>query len=127
MAEPETFCDQSEAGASPCKRPRTRPVQLLFDIAKCVATLTQDDHAGAPIRRRVVSAKKPRAQATNRIDLTGCRAVVSGGARGIRHAIAVRLLRSDAVDSWWDRGAAPLHRALVELAPLAAWRAGRSM
>jgi 3-oxoacyl-[acyl-carrier protein] reductase len=38
----------------------------------------------------------------NAIDLSGCAAVVTGGARGIGYACAARLLRSGAVVTLWD-------------------------
>jgi len=41
----------------------------------------------------------------NRIDLSGRRAVVTGGAQGIGRAIAERLLESGAAVSLWDRDA----------------------
>lgn len=54
----------------------------------------------------------------NQIDLTGRRAIVTGGAQGIGHAIAERLLRSGAAVALWDQDAAELERARVDLAPL---------
>src|SRR5260370_8674575 len=42
--------------------------------------------------------------AMNAIDLTGRRAVVTGGAQGIGRAIAERFLASGASVSLWDRG-----------------------
>src|SRR5919197_1372419 len=47
----------------------------------------------------------------NRIDLQGRNAVITGGARGIGHAIAERLLASGASCSLWDRDAARLELA----------------
>jgi len=53
----------------------------------------------------------------NKIDLTGRKAVVTGGARGIGLAIAERLMASGAEVSLWDVDAAALHAAVKELAP----------
>ncbi len=52
----------------------------------------------------------------NRIDLTGKRAIVTGGARGIGLAIAARLLASGAVVTLWDRDAPALDAAVKRLA-----------
>jgi 2-dehydro-3-deoxy-L-rhamnonate dehydrogenase (NAD+) len=54
----------------------------------------------------------------NTFDLTGRRAVVTGGAQGIGLAIAERLLRSGARVSLWDCDPAALDTAARELAPL---------
>ena len=54
----------------------------------------------------------------NRIDLDGRRAVVTGGAQGIGHAIAERLLQSGASVALWDHDAAELATACAGLAPL---------
>lgn len=53
----------------------------------------------------------------NRIDLTGRRAVVTGGAQGIGRAIAERLLASGASVSLWDRDVATLESVASDLAP----------
>ena len=53
----------------------------------------------------------------NRIDLTEKNAVVTGGARGLGHAIAERLLRSGATVSLWDLDAEALPAAANALAP----------
>src|SRR5436190_11879046 len=47
----------------------------------------------------------------NKIDLNERKAVITGGARGIGHAVAERLLASDASCSLWDRDAARLEQA----------------
>jgi len=47
----------------------------------------------------------------NKIDLNERKAVITGGARGIGHAVAERLLASGASCSLWDRDAARLERA----------------
>ena len=52
----------------------------------------------------------------NRIDLTGKRAIVTGGARGIGLAIAARLLASGAAVTLWDRDAPALDAAVKRLA-----------
>ena len=52
----------------------------------------------------------------NRIDLSGRRAVVTGGAQGIGRAIAERLLESGAAVSIWDRDLALGQAAATELA-----------
>jgi 3-oxoacyl-[acyl-carrier protein] reductase len=54
----------------------------------------------------------------NQFDLTGRRAVVTGGAQGIGRAIAERLLRSGARVSLWDCDPATLGAATAELGPL---------
>jgi 2-dehydro-3-deoxy-L-rhamnonate dehydrogenase (NAD+) len=54
----------------------------------------------------------------HQFDLTGRRAVVTGGAQGIGRAIAERLLRSGARVSLWDCDAAILGTAARELAAL---------
>jgi 3-oxoacyl-[acyl-carrier protein] reductase len=54
----------------------------------------------------------------NDIDLRGRVAIVTGGAQGIGHAIAQRLLRSGAGVLLWDRNAAQLQQAKPELAAL---------
>jgi 3-oxoacyl-[acyl-carrier protein] reductase len=54
----------------------------------------------------------------HQFDLTGRRAVVTGGAQGIGRAIAERLLRSGARVSLWDCDPAILQTAAGELAPL---------
>ena len=41
----------------------------------------------------------------NQLDLNGKHGIVTGGARGIGHAIATRLLRSGASVCLWDRDA----------------------
>ena len=53
----------------------------------------------------------------NQIDLSGRRAVVTGGAQGIGRAVAERLLASGARVSLWDRDAALLAAAARELSP----------
>ncbi|HTT36806.1 MAG TPA: SDR family NAD(P)-dependent oxidoreductase [Burkholderiales bacterium] len=55
---------------------------------------------------------------TNKIDLTGRVAVVTGAARGIGYAVSERLLKSGASVSMWDLDAAKLRAASQELAPL---------
>ena len=52
----------------------------------------------------------------NKIDLTGRKAIVTGGARGIGYAIAERLLESGASCSLWDRDPARLEQATKSLA-----------
>jgi NAD(P)-dependent dehydrogenase (short-subunit alcohol dehydrogenase family) len=52
----------------------------------------------------------------HQFDLTGRRAVVTGGAQGIGRAIAERLLRSGARVSLWDCDAATLNASAGELA-----------
>ena len=52
----------------------------------------------------------------NRIELTGRRAVVTGGAQGIGRAIADRLLLSGASVSLWDRDSVTLEFAAMQLA-----------
>ena len=47
----------------------------------------------------------------NKIDLTGRKAIITGGARGIGYAITERLLDSGAGCSLWDRDAARLEQA----------------
>ncbi len=47
----------------------------------------------------------------NKIDLSGRKAVITGGARGIGHAIAERLLASGASCSLWDRDVTRLEQA----------------
>src|SRR5215471_11772051 len=54
----------------------------------------------------------------NHYDLTGQRAIVTGGAQGFGRAIAERLLRSGARVSLWDREADVLARTAGELAAL---------
>jgi len=51
----------------------------------------------------------------NRIDLDGRKAVVTGGAQGIGHAIAARLLDSGAAVSLWDMDATLLEQAAAGL------------
>ena len=51
----------------------------------------------------------------NHIDLNGCAAVVTGGARGIGFACARRLLACGARVALWDRDDAQLARAVIEL------------
>ena len=51
----------------------------------------------------------------NTIDLNGRKAIVTGAARGIGHAIAERLLASGASCSLWDRDAAALESAAKSL------------
>ena len=52
----------------------------------------------------------------NQIDLNGRVAVVTGGAQGIGHAVAERMLRSGATVVLWDINAAQLEVACAELA-----------
>jgi 3-oxoacyl-[acyl-carrier protein] reductase len=52
----------------------------------------------------------------HQFDLTGRRAVVTGGAQGIGRAIVERLLRSGARVSVWDCDPAALQTAAGELA-----------
>jgi 2-dehydro-3-deoxy-L-rhamnonate dehydrogenase (NAD+) len=54
----------------------------------------------------------------NQIHLADRRAVVTGGAQGIGHAIAARLLQSGAAVSLWDHDSALLDRAMVDLSRL---------
>ena len=54
----------------------------------------------------------------NQLDLNGKHGIVTGGARGIGHAIATRLLRSGASVCLWDRDAEALQAAQASLAPL---------
>ncbi len=54
----------------------------------------------------------------NQLDLTGKRAVVTGGARGMGFAIAERFLKSGAAVSLWDLNAATLRSARDTLAAL---------
>jgi 3-oxoacyl-[acyl-carrier protein] reductase len=54
----------------------------------------------------------------NQIDLSGRRAVVTGGARGIGYAIAQRMLKSGAEVALWDRDAAALADATRSLSLL---------
>jgi len=58
----------------------------------------------------------------NRIDLQGRVAVVTGGAQGIGHAVAARLLRSGARVVLWDVDAARLDAAATALRALGAVR-----
>jgi 3-oxoacyl-[acyl-carrier protein] reductase len=51
----------------------------------------------------------------NKIDLTGKKAVITGGARGIGYAITQRLLESGATCSLWDRDAEALDSAAKSL------------
>ncbi len=51
----------------------------------------------------------------NRIDLSGRRAVITGGARGIGYAIAERFLDSGAVVSLWDLDEPALKKASTDL------------
>ena len=53
----------------------------------------------------------------NQIDLKERVAIVTGGARGIGHAIAGRLLNSGACVCLWDADAAALKAAQAELSP----------
>ncbi len=54
----------------------------------------------------------------NQIDLKSRAAIVTGGARGIGHAIATRLLQSGASVALWDRDEAALAAAKAELCAL---------
>lgn len=54
---------------------------------------------------------------TNQINLQGRRAVVTGGASGLGHATARRLLRSGANVVLWDRNPDALAQAAADLAP----------
>ncbi len=54
----------------------------------------------------------------NQIDLQSRAAIVTGGARGIGHAIATRLLQSGASVALWDRDEAALAIAKAELSAL---------
>lgn len=54
----------------------------------------------------------------NQIDLKSRAAIVTGGARGIGHAIATRLLQSGASVALWDRDEAALAAAKSELSSL---------
>jgi 3-oxoacyl-[acyl-carrier protein] reductase len=51
----------------------------------------------------------------NQIDLTGRRAVITGGAQGIGRAVAERFLASGAAVSLWDRDAGLVEAAAAEL------------
>ncbi|MGA7433079.1 MAG: SDR family NAD(P)-dependent oxidoreductase, partial [Xanthobacteraceae bacterium] len=51
----------------------------------------------------------------NTIDLKGCIAIVTGGARGIGFATAQRLLGSGATVALWDMDAAALEKAAAVL------------
>jgi len=53
---------------------------------------------------------------TNQIDLSGQRAVVTGGAQGIGRAVVERFLASGAAVAIWDRDAALAARTAGELA-----------
>ena len=52
----------------------------------------------------------------NQIDLSGRRAVVTGGAQGIGRAVAERFLASGAAVALWDRDAALVAATAAELA-----------
>src|SRR5215471_2480767 len=52
---------------------------------------------------------------TNQIDLSGARAVVTGGAQGIGRAVVERFLASGAAVAIWDRDAALAARTASEL------------
>ena len=54
----------------------------------------------------------------NQIDLKSRAAIVTGGARGIGHAIATRLLQSGASVALWDRDEAALAAAKAELSAI---------
>ncbi len=54
----------------------------------------------------------------NQIDLISRSAIVTGGARGIGHAIATRLLQSGATVVLWDRDEAALAEAKAQLSAL---------
>lgn len=54
----------------------------------------------------------------NAIDLSGRRAVITGGAQGIGKAVAARFLRSGAAVSLWDRDLALAQDAQAELSTL---------
>ncbi len=54
----------------------------------------------------------------NQIDLQGRRAVITGGAQGIGHAIAERMLRSGAEVVIWDADGAAIEKALPMLSAL---------
>ena len=54
----------------------------------------------------------------NKIDLSGRRAIVTGGGSGIGFATARRFLESGAVVTIWGRTAAKLDKAVSELSPL---------
>eukprot|EP01031_Cornospumella_fuschlensis_P048152 gene48152-58980_t len=56
----------------------------------------------------------------NQIDLSGRKAIVPGGARGIGYAIAERLLQSGAQVCLWDVDQAALEEAKAALTPLGA-------
>ena len=56
-----------------------------------------------------------RARHVNRIDLEGRHAVVTGGAQGIGHAVAERLLASGAAVALWDRDPDQLARGAAAL------------
>ncbi|MBL9129859.1 MAG: SDR family oxidoreductase [Verrucomicrobiaceae bacterium] len=56
----------------------------------------------------------------NQIDLKNRAAIVTGGARGIGHAIATRLLQSGASVALWDRDEKALAEAKAELSALGA-------
>ena len=51
----------------------------------------------------------------NQLDLTGRHAVVTGGAAGIGLAVTQRLLASGASVTWWDRDAAAMAAAQLQL------------
>ena len=55
---------------------------------------------------------------TNKIDLGGRKAVVTGGAQGIGRAVVARLLESGAAVAIWDRDRAVSETAAGELGPL---------
>jgi NAD(P)-dependent dehydrogenase (short-subunit alcohol dehydrogenase family) len=59
----------------------------------------------------------------NKIDLSGCMAVVTGGAQGIGRAVAERFIASGARVSLWDRDAALVERSAKELGADSAFQA----